>query len=110
MRAAAKRWTVVGLVLGTLLVLAALAAPWLAPAHPITGDLSAALRSPSTAQLLGTDAQGRGVLSRVLLGARLSLAVGFASQVIALAAGLALGLVAGFSGRGGDGLGVGRAH
>src|ERR1041384_5336659 len=99
MRVARNRWTLVGLVLVTLLVLAALAAPWLAPANPITGDLSAALRSPSTANLLGTDAQGRDVLSRVLFGARLSLAVGFASQVIALAAGLALGLVAGFYGR-----------
>src|ERR1041385_5773795 len=99
MRVARNRWTLVGLVLVTLLVLAALAAPWLAPANPITGDLSAALRSPSTANLLSTDAQGRDVLSRVLFGARLSLAVGFASQVIALAAGRALGLVAGFYGR-----------
>jgi len=83
----------------TLLGLAALAAPWLAPGDPTRGDLTAALRSPSTANPLGTDAQGRDVLSRVLYGARLSLAVGLASQVIALTAGLALGLTAGFYGR-----------
>ena len=83
----------------TLLGCAALGAPWLAPGDPTRGDLTAALRSPSSTYLLGTDAQGRDVLSRVLFGARLSLAVGLASQVIALAAGLALGLTAGFYGR-----------
>ena len=83
----------------TLLACAALGAPWLAPGDPTRGDLTVALRSPSSTYLLGTDAQGRDVLSRVLFGARLSLAVGLASQVIALAAGLALGLTAGFYGR-----------
>src|SRR5436853_228769 len=94
-----NRWTLAGLAVVTLLGLAALAAPWLAPGDATRGDLAAARRSPSTAYLLGTDAQGRDVLSRVLFGARLSLAVGLASQVIALAAGLALGLTAGFYGR-----------
>src|SRR2546429_5091265 len=84
-----NRWTVAGLTVVSLLGLAALAAPWLAPGDPTRGDLAAALRSPSGAYLLGTDAQGRDVLSRVLFGARLSLAVGLASQVIALAAGVA---------------------
>src|SRR2546429_8992798 len=97
-----NRWTVAGLTVVSLLGLAALAAPWLAPGDPTRGDLAAALRSPSAAYLLGTDAQGRDVLSRVLFGARLSLAVGLASQVIALAAGLALGLPAGFFGRWGE--------
>src|SRR5438128_2451348 len=98
-RVVRNRWTLAGLALVTLLGLAALAAPWLAPGDPTRGDLAAALRSPSMAYLLGTDAQGRDVLTRVLFGARLSLAVGLASQVIALAAGLALGLTAGFYGR-----------
>src|SRR5256886_4799375 len=98
-RVVRNRWTLAGLTLVTLLGLAALAAPWLAPGDPTRGDLAAALRSPSMAYLLGTDAQGRDVLTRVLFGARLSLAVGLASQVIALAAGLALGLTAGFYGR-----------
>ena len=98
-RVVRNRWTLAGLALVTLLGLAALAAPWLAPGDPTSGDLTAALRSPSTTYLLGTDAQGRDVLSRVLFGARLSLAVGLASQVIALAAGLTLGLTAGFYGR-----------
>src|SRR3989442_15780717 len=82
-----NRWTLAGLAVVTLLGLAALAAPWLAPGDATRGDLAAALRSPSSAYLLGTDAQGRDVLSRVLFGARLSLAVGLASPVIAPAAG-----------------------
>ena len=98
-RVVRNRWTVAGLTVVTLLGCAALGAPWLAPGDPTRGDLTAALRSPSSTYLLGTDAQGRDVLSRVLFGARLSLVVGLASQVIALAAGLALGLTAGFYGR-----------
>src|SRR5438552_14873344 len=88
-RVVRNRWTLAGLTVVTLLGCAALGAPWLAPGDPTRGDLTAALRSPSPTYLLGTDAQGRDVLSRVLFGARLSLAVGLASQVIALAAGLA---------------------
>src|SRR5204862_2541181 len=98
-RVVRNRWTLAGLTVVTLLGCAALGAPWLAPGDPTRGDLTAALRSPSSTYLLGTDAQGRDVLSRVLFGARLSLVVGLASQVIALAAGLALGLTAGFYGR-----------
>ena len=98
-RVVRNRWTEAGLALVTLLGLAALAAPWLAPADPYRGDLAAALSAPSVANPLGTDAQGRDVLSRVLFGARLSLAVGVASQVISLTAGLALGLAAGYYGR-----------
>src|SRR2546428_2245157 len=86
-RVVRNRWTLAGLAVVTLLGCAALGAPWLAPGDPTRGDLTAALRSPSSTYLLGTDAQGRDVLSRVLFGARLSLAVGLASQVIALAAG-----------------------
>src|SRR3989442_11031093 len=105
-RVVRNRWTLAGLALVVLLGLAALAAPWLAPGDPTRGDLAAALRSPSTAYLLGTDAQGRDVLSRVLFGARLSLAVGLASQVIALAAGVDLGLTAGFYWRRGGAVGM----
>jgi ABC-type dipeptide/oligopeptide/nickel transport system permease subunit len=88
-----------GLAVVVALALAAAAAPWLAPGDPYRGELTAALRAPSTAFPLGTDAQGRDVLSRVLFGARLSLAVGLTSQLISLASGLLLGLLAGFRGR-----------
>ncbi len=98
-RIARSRWTVAGLAVIVLLALVALGAPWLAPGDPYRGDLSAGLQPPSSAYLLGTDAQGRDVLSRVLYGARLSLTVGLGSQAVSLAVGLALGLVAGYSGR-----------
>ncbi len=94
-----SRWMLAGLAVVIALALAAAAAPWLAPGDPYRGELAAALRAPSTAFPLGTDAQGRDVLSRVLFGARLSLAVGLTSQVISLATGLLLGLLAGFRGR-----------
>ena len=82
----------------------ALLAPWLAPGDPVRGDLASSLRPPSHTFLLGSDAQGRDVLSRVLYGARLSLAVGLISQTIALSLGVTLGLVAGFYGRWTDGV------
>ncbi|HET7599006.1 MAG TPA: ABC transporter permease [Gemmatimonadales bacterium] len=89
-----------GLVLVAVLVIAALFAPWLAPHDPIRGDLQGAyLLRPGPHHLLGTDTQGRDVLSRVLYGARLSLAVGVISQSVAVTLGVLLGLVAGFYGR-----------
>ena len=98
-RLARDRWALAGLAIVVLMVLAALLAPWLAPADPVRGALARSLEPPSPAFLLGTDAQGRDVLSRVLYGARLSLAVGLISQSIACVLGLALGLVAGYYGR-----------
>jgi ABC-type dipeptide/oligopeptide/nickel transport system permease subunit len=94
------RWfqAVVGLV--ALVVLAGLLAPWLAPFDPITGDLrNAYLLGPGGRYLLGTDAQGRDVLSRVLYGARLSLSVGLISQAVAATLGVTLGLLSGYYGR-----------
>lgn len=92
-------WARVGLALVAILAMLALLAPWLAPGDPLRGDLSASLRGPSDAFLLGSDSQGRDVFSRVLYGARLSLTVGLISQGIALALGVTLGLIAGYYGR-----------
>src|SRR3954467_4395473 len=90
----------VGLLVVALMVLAALFAPWLAPHNPITGDLKGAyLVKPGSKFLLGTDTQGRDVLSRVLYGARLSLSVGVISQSVSVTVGVLLGLLAGYYGR-----------
>jgi peptide/nickel transport system permease protein len=89
-----------GILVISAMVLAALLAPWLAPYSPITGDLKGAyLLPPGSRFLLGTDTQGRDVLSRVLYGARLSLSVGLISQSVSVTLGVALGLIAGYYGR-----------
>jgi ABC-type dipeptide/oligopeptide/nickel transport system permease subunit len=103
-RLARDRWARLGLAIVAGLALLAVCAPLLAPGDPVRGDLASSLRAPSGAFLLGSDAQGRDVLSRVLYGARLSLAVGLISQSIAMALGVTLGLVAGFYGRWVEGL------
>jgi len=77
-------------------------APYLAPHDPLQGDLAARLRPPawmeggSAAHLLGTDQQGRDVLSRIVYGARVSLLVGLVSTGLGGAVGLVLGLLGGY--------------
>ncbi len=89
-----------GLLLVVLVVVAALLAPLLAPHDPLVGNLKDAyLTPPGTKYLLGTDSQGRDVLSRVLYGARISLAVGLVSQSVAVLVGVTLGLLSGYYGR-----------
>ena len=80
-------------------VLAALLAPVLAPYSPTAMDLAHTLKPPGVdGHILGTDALGRDILSRVLYGAQVSLTVGIASVVGAAVLGVAIGLVAGFYG------------
>ena len=93
------RRALIGLVVVTLLVVAALAAPAIARHDPVRVDLANQLRAPSAVHWMGTDVQGRDVWARLVFGARISLAVGLISQAIALAIGVVLGLVAGFYGR-----------
>lgn len=89
-------------LLGALIILivlcTALLAPWLAPYNPYKTDLRRALRSPSMAHLLGTDALGRDILSRVIYGARTSLEVGIIAVGLAAVFGMLLGLFAGYFG------------
>jgi ABC-type dipeptide/oligopeptide/nickel transport system permease subunit len=94
------RFFQLGLGLVSLVVAAAVLAPWIAPFDPLKGDLrNAYLLGPGGRFVLGTDSQGRDVLSRVLYGARLSLSVGLISQSVAVTLGVLLGLVAGYYGR-----------
>jgi len=76
----------------------ALLAPVIAPMDPNRPDVKKILESPSGRHPLGTDQLGRDVLSRMLYGARVSLAVGFVSVGIATVIGIALGSVAGYHG------------
>lgn len=78
--------------------LAALLAPWLAPFPPGALDLDRRLAAPSAEHPLGQDELGRDILSRLLFGARASLAAGLAVVVLAGAIGTGIGALAGFAG------------
>jgi peptide/nickel transport system permease protein len=95
-----------GVGLAGAVALVALLAPRLAPYDPIAvGDLSTgAYRPPSASHWLGTDEFGRDVLSRVLWGARVSLAIGALSALLATTLGAVVGLVAGYRGGRTDGV------
>ena len=87
-----------GGVVVVCLVLLALLAPVIAPWNPNRPDIQKILDGPSNAHPLGTDQLGRDVLSRMLYGARVSLAVGFVSVGIASLIGVVLGSLAGYNG------------
>ena len=97
-----------GFILLALIVLAAIFAPWLSPQNPYDLsrlDVMDSRMAPgeksvdgSITFLLGTDEQGRDMLSAILYGIRISVMVGVVSTVIALVLGLSLGLLAGYSG------------
>jgi peptide/nickel transport system permease protein len=80
------------------LLAAAIVAPIAAPYAPERIDLSSRREAPSAAHLFGTDELGRDVFSRVMFGARVSLAVGLFSAAVAGASGVAIGGVAGYAG------------
>lgn len=82
----------------SVIVVAALAAPWLAPFDPAEMFLEDRLAGPSPGHWLGLDELGRDVLSRLLHGARASLAVGLGVVLISASIGIALGALAGLAG------------
>jgi peptide/nickel transport system permease protein len=89
---------VAGLVVLVLFVVVAILAPLIAPFDPIATSWSAIRKAPSAAHWMGTDENGRDVLSRVLFGARASLLAGAVSVLIAAGIGVPAGLLAGFTG------------
>ncbi|CAO3455611.1 Dipeptide ABC transporter, permease protein DppC (TC 3.A.1.5.2) [Azospirillum argentinense] len=88
----------IGVILLTLLLIVAVAAPWIAPMSPLETDLANTLAPPSAAHLLGTDQFGRDVLSRLIWGTRISLQVAVAVMALSLSLGMVIGAVAGFFG------------
>ena len=98
-RFTANRLAVVGLVIILGLVFLAVFAPLLAPHSPYIGDLAnARLLTPGPGHWLGTDDQGRDILSRLIYGSRLTLQVVLLVAVIAAPVGLLVGTVAGYAG------------
>ena len=88
----------VGVAVVVVLLAVAVFADALAPRNPITSDQTRTFQSPSLEYPLGTDQLGRDMLSRIVHGSRLSLAVGVASVLLALVLGVPLGLIAGYYG------------
>ncbi|GAB4036043.1 MAG: ABC transporter permease [Rubrivivax sp.] len=98
---------IVAAVTAFVCIFGALFAPWVAPHNPYdlaTIDLSDARLPPawmdggSSKFLLGTDDQGRDILSTIMYGARISLFVGLAAVALSVVLGVSLGLLSGFAG------------
>ena len=92
-----RKTAVLGLTLATIVLLGALLAPWLAPEDPLAMG-PRRLAAPSISAWLGTDQFGRDLLSRLLYGARVSMAVSFAAVGLATLTGGTIGLCAGYFG------------
>lgn len=102
---------IIGSIIVTLLVLIAIFAPVLTPMDPLKQDLFARYDAPlgfwvdgklNTSFVLGADELGRDVLSRIIMGTRVSLQVGLIATGISLILGVALGAIAGYAGRHAD--------
>ena len=99
-----RRWPVIPVAILVMLAFAAISAPFLAPYHPVRGDLRARSTPPfwqdggSTAHILGTDHQGRDILTRMMHGARVSLTFAALTMIIGVALGALLGAVSGYFG------------
>lgn len=92
------RMAVLGLTLYFALVVVAIFADQIAPYDPAAIHMRDRLQGPSASYLLGTDELGRDLLSRLIHGARISMAVGFVSAGIGCTLGVMLGLIAGYRG------------
>lgn len=97
MRVMFSRWIVVfGMVIILIMILVAIFAPLISPYNPNKQSLETRLQQPSRDHFLGTDELGRDVLSRVIYGTRISLAVGVLVISIASLIGMSMGIVAGY--------------
>ncbi|MBB6014660.1 nickel transporter permease [Aquamicrobium lusatiense] len=98
-RFTANKLAVLGMLIILALVLVAIFAPALAPHSPYVGDLAGKrLLPPGPEHWLGTDDQGRDILSRLIYGSRLTLQVVLLVAIIAAPIGLLVGTVAGYAG------------
>jgi peptide/nickel transport system permease protein len=95
-----NRPALIGLAIIAVFLAVAILAPVIAPGDPLVGKLADRIKPPSSQHVLGTDLQGRDVLTRIIYGSRVSLFVGVVSVLMGLAMGGVIGAVAGaFGGR-----------
>lgn len=99
-----RKWPILPALILIMLVIGGVFAPWVSPHSPTAASLQDRKLPPawvdggSATNLLGTDQQGRDVLSRVIHGARVSLIVAGSSLLVGSAVGITLGLMAGYFG------------
>jgi peptide/nickel transport system permease protein len=93
-----NRGAVIGLIVIAVFVLVSVLAPLIAPYDPLAQKPDIRFQAPSAAHLCGTDELGRDILSRIIYGGRISLAVGVIPVVIAAVSGIVLGMSAGYFG------------
>lgn len=93
-----NKTTMTGIVLTTLIVVVAVFAPWLTPFDPLEQNIAQGDLAPGGKHLLGTDNFGRDVLSRIILGTRVSLSISLSAVGLAMAIGALWGIVAGYKG------------
>jgi oligopeptide transport system permease protein len=95
-------WLVTSAIVVSVVIAVGFLAPWIAPYAAGGLEAKRLLEPPSAAHWMGTDGLGRDLLTRVLYGARVSIAVGVGTALIALVIGTSYGLIAGFKGGGWD--------
>jgi oligopeptide transport system permease protein len=93
-----NRLAVLGLAVLTLFIIIAALTPWIAPYGYAQQNLELGAVPPSAAHWLGTDIFGRDLLTQIMYGGRISLAVGFIATAVALLIGVSWGAVAGYAG------------
>lgn len=93
-----NRLAIIGLVILLVMITVALLAPWIAPYSYEAQDLNLGAAPPSIRHWLGTDIFGRDLLTRIMYGSRVSLAVGFLATAVSLIIGVAWGTISGYSG------------
>ncbi|WP_417830272.1 ABC transporter permease subunit [Thalassospira sp.] len=97
-----NRGALAGLIVIAIILFLALTAQWIAPFDPVAQDRTAFLKPPVWMEggdpryILGTDAVGRDILSRLIHGAQLSVSIGMVVVILSMVAGIVLGMVAGY--------------
>jgi oligopeptide transport system permease protein len=93
-----NRMALFGLAVLTLFIVIALLTPWIAPYSYETQNLDLGATPPSAAHWMGTDIFGRDLMTQIMYGGRISLAVGFVATAVALLIGVTWGAIAGYAG------------
>jgi ABC-type dipeptide/oligopeptide/nickel transport system permease subunit len=93
-----RKIVVIGLFIILVFIFTAIFAPLISPYNPNEQNVMNSLKQPSREHLLGTDALGRDILSRVIYGSRTSLLIGIVVVGFSAILGMALGLIAGYFG------------